>query len=1221
MVDENNNDGAAGFLKGHVNPEDLNKNDKPEKKAEEPKDNNAAPSSGGAGFLGAMAQQPAPESSPEKPAEKEEEAPPSDSGNSSAGFMGGEAEEEVQQSPQPEDSTPSEESGIEEQISEPVTDQNAVSEEPQQLPPSSAPAADFFARGEELSESGHYNSAITAYRKGLDKQPGNVIAINNLAMIYIELDRLNEARTELEQAVSAGNATPEIYSNLGYVLRKQGNDQSAADAYEKYLELGENIEEAEKIRSWIESVRQEETAGDAQAVSEEDISSGAGGPNPEEQELLNKASGLYDSGDFNESINTYNKCLNINPDSSAALLGRGKAEIKAGLLQEAVVTLREALSICKDNEEIYYILGFALRSMQRDTEAAEAYEKYLELAPDAEGAQKIRGWIDNVKAAAPVEESGGESAPESEQAEEEEEQPQRPKIEKQPAWATAMEEPQYDTSHLVETDDDSEVAPSVEEHAPEENIESKPEPAPELSGSLDDAVDSLKEGDVEKAITIAQAIVKSDTENLEAKVMIARCFGKKGEFAKAMAILKNIINSAPDRADVWFLLGRCQQELNQTQEAKESFEQVCELEPGSEMATSAKEIIDGMSVAPDKGVCANCMESVTRDSLAEVDGKMVCVNCRDKLGKAMGGALHVDSEMAQVRKSKFDATETKRMRRQREKSRSVFKIVVVLLLLLAVGGFGGVIVLKQLKPDTYKSIFGSSTSESDVILPDDDIFGDPMAEEKKKAEEKKLAQEQAEEEEDNAPVPAEVVKFVSLPDNRIMNGFTYKYRIVCSNPELLEGAKYSVVWVGGNPAGEFMMLPDKGSFTFKPAPVDAGKTFDLKFTIKWPETKDDKPDSIFQDAKINVVNLPSVRKLRMSAPLPFNPEKSSHILTGDINGAGTDEIIFVTGDLWSGKIYALAGKETGEWATVAEADIFGRPVAAKMLDVDGDKRKEIVVADWWNSVIAVYKFTGGKLSVYQTVKLPSRPQLLAVRDAGVKNLVVYSSSGAIQIFGISAEKKLALENTIQSYYLGPWKDMGLVDIAGNTANEGDEIVLVSSGKKQPNVHAFTYGKEGATWLSYSLGRGITSGVDFSGVSKKSGGGVVIVSGGSRITLENLINREGGSPVVGESVELENNILSLSVADIDNTGKDEAVVISRDGIYFQVAESDGAMSNRIVKLDSSSLEEVPAMLSCSGFVTEDKVKDVLFAGRDGGLYLITMQGENLPDVVDGKGGEK
>ena len=46
----------------------------------------------------------------------------------------------------------------------------------------------------------------------------------------------------------------------------------------------------------------------------------------------------------------------------------------------------------------HYVLGFTLRAMERNVEAAEIYETYLRLMPDAIDAPKMRQWIMHVKA-------------------------------------------------------------------------------------------------------------------------------------------------------------------------------------------------------------------------------------------------------------------------------------------------------------------------------------------------------------------------------------------------------------------------------------------------------------------------------------------------------------------------------------------------------------------------------------------------------------------------------------------------------------------------------------------------------------------------------------------------------------------------------------------------------------------------------------------------------
>ncbi|MCX7933866.1 MAG: tetratricopeptide repeat protein, partial [Planctomycetota bacterium] len=76
-------------------------------------------------------------------------------------------------------------------------------------------AAECFAAAEKFLDNGLYDEAIIAYRRGLEQDPNNLVAINNLAMVYLEKADYAAARQELERALAL-REDAEILANLGY---------------------------------------------------------------------------------------------------------------------------------------------------------------------------------------------------------------------------------------------------------------------------------------------------------------------------------------------------------------------------------------------------------------------------------------------------------------------------------------------------------------------------------------------------------------------------------------------------------------------------------------------------------------------------------------------------------------------------------------------------------------------------------------------------------------------------------------------------------------------------------------------------------------------------------------------------------------------------------------------------------------------------------------------
>ncbi len=251
-------------------------------------------------------------------------------------------------------------------------------------------ADELFVEAERLYDLGKLEEAIEVYRQGLQKDPDNIVAVNNLAMVYIETENFADAYEELQSAIKRGARHGELYSNLGYVLRRMGRDVEAADAYVDYLKTCDDSDEAEKIQSWIDKVRLENPEPAAPAASTSDGLS--------VEALLELADQAYEREAYEEAKTRYDQVLNVDLQNAEALSGRGQSLAKLGLMEESLASLREAVSIQPDDAPTWYVLGFVLRSLNRNIEAADAFEQFVSRMPDVENAEKIREWISQIRA-------------------------------------------------------------------------------------------------------------------------------------------------------------------------------------------------------------------------------------------------------------------------------------------------------------------------------------------------------------------------------------------------------------------------------------------------------------------------------------------------------------------------------------------------------------------------------------------------------------------------------------------------------------------------------------------------------------------------------------------------------------------------------------------------------------------------------------------------------
>jgi tetratricopeptide (TPR) repeat protein len=88
-------------------------------------------------------------------------------------------------------------------------------------------------------------------------------------------------------------------------------------------------------------------------------------------------------GAVNDALKSFSKAMSLNPKNSQAKIGAGYANYLKKQYASAIALLQAALSIDKGNPDIYKKLGMAYRDSGDQAHARQAFQNYLDLAPDA----------------------------------------------------------------------------------------------------------------------------------------------------------------------------------------------------------------------------------------------------------------------------------------------------------------------------------------------------------------------------------------------------------------------------------------------------------------------------------------------------------------------------------------------------------------------------------------------------------------------------------------------------------------------------------------------------------------------------------------------------------------------------------------------------------------------------------------------------------------------
>jgi len=228
------------------------------------------------------------------------------------------------------------------------------------------------ALGWTLFQAGRSAEAIAEYGKALAVDPEDVKANNNMALALTELGQLDKAASHFERSLAV-EPTAEIYSDLGFVLDRQGKGEEAVENYHKALALDPKCASAHfnLAVSLLRRDRLDEAAVQYRAALRVK-------PTAETHNGLGFV--LSKQGKLDEAIAQFREAIRVNPKYTAAYNNLAGNLIKQGKLDEAASYYRTSLSE-KPSATLHNQLGVVLMRLGRTDEAAQQFRKALVMNP------------------------------------------------------------------------------------------------------------------------------------------------------------------------------------------------------------------------------------------------------------------------------------------------------------------------------------------------------------------------------------------------------------------------------------------------------------------------------------------------------------------------------------------------------------------------------------------------------------------------------------------------------------------------------------------------------------------------------------------------------------------------------------------------------------------------------------------------------------------------
>ncbi|MDJ0746695.1 MAG: tetratricopeptide repeat protein [Xenococcaceae cyanobacterium MO_167.B27] len=239
-------------------------------------------------------------------------------------------------------------------------------------------ADEYLQLGSNLIQQGKVKSAVNCYRRAIQLQPGLVEPYLKLGELFSHLEQYSQAEACYQQGLKNHPQNPQLHHALGLALANQQNWEGAIANYktalqlqEDYWEAAHNIGEAlSKKQSWSEAVPYYR-----QAIK----------LNPEfSWSYNNLGNALLELQDWSEAVKVFLQAIKLKPDFPWAHYNLGEALGKLGYWDKAVAAYHQAAEIKEDLPNVQQKLGNALyQKIEQDKQTAlNCFLKAIAQNPD-----------------------------------------------------------------------------------------------------------------------------------------------------------------------------------------------------------------------------------------------------------------------------------------------------------------------------------------------------------------------------------------------------------------------------------------------------------------------------------------------------------------------------------------------------------------------------------------------------------------------------------------------------------------------------------------------------------------------------------------------------------------------------------------------------------------------------------------------------------------------
>ena len=296
-------------------------------------------------------------------------------------------------------------------------------------------------------------------------------------------------------------------------------------------------------------------------------------------ELVERGMDQFAEGNLTEAAGVFQKAIETAPESAEGYTGLAKVWIRQEKLDEAIELLQKAVKLDPADPAAYYVLGFALRAVEHNVEAAEAYERFLELMPAASDAEKMQEWISHIKKIA------GRAV-------------------------SADEESVVDDEQIVT----------------------------ELDRKYKIALSKLQEGDADTALHDCLRILQEDPRHIRTRVLLGRAYLRQKAYDSAIEQFENALLTRSDYPEALYFLGQASEKKGLTERAAANYERYLEVAPSGPRAERIRDWLLSQSAPAAVAAtgkqeqCELCLRFFPESEITQHEGRATCRNCLAVMG-------------------------------------------------------------------------------------------------------------------------------------------------------------------------------------------------------------------------------------------------------------------------------------------------------------------------------------------------------------------------------------------------------------------------------------------------------------------------------------------------------------------------------------------------------------------------------------------------------------